>query len=255
MSNLDAVIQDLVIANRILAREEVVDAYGHVSVRHPDDPNRFLIARSLAPELVGAEDIVDLDLGGQPVRDEQRSLYLERFIHAAIFAARPDVMAVVHAHAEDTLPFGIAQGTKLRPVIHLGSFIGAEVPVWDIAGKFGDTSLLVTNMDQANDLAQCLAGNRVALMRGHGFAAAARSLIEVVRLAVYLPRNARALMRAKQLGGEIKYLSQGEIEAHNRGYSPHSAATWRAWEYWANRAGCGHLLTRPDGGHAPSPKT
>jgi ribulose-5-phosphate 4-epimerase/fuculose-1-phosphate aldolase len=255
MSNLDAVIQDLVIANRILAREEVVDAYGHVSVRHPDDPNRFLIARSLAPELVGAEDIVDLDLDGQPVRDEQRSLYLERFIHAAIFAARPDVMAVVHAHAEDTLPFGIAQGTKLRPVIHLGSFIGAEVPVWDIAGKFGDTSLLVTNMDQANDLAQCLAGNRVALMRGHGFAAAARSLIEVVRLAVYLPRNARALMRAKQLGGEIKYLSQGEIEAHNRGYSPHSAATWRAWEYWANRAGCGHLLTQPDSGHAPSPKT
>jgi ribulose-5-phosphate 4-epimerase/fuculose-1-phosphate aldolase len=255
MSNLDAVIQDLVIANRILAREEVVDAYGHVSVRHPDDPNRFLIARSLAPELVGAEDIVDLDLDGQPVRDEQRSLYLERFIHAAIFAARPDVMAVVHAHAEDTLPFGIAQGTKLRPVIHLGSFIGAEVPVWDIAGKFGDTSLLVTNMDQANDLAQCIAGNRVALMRGHGFAAAARSLIEVVRLAVYLPRNARALMRAKQLGGEIKYLSQGEIEAHNRGYSPHSAATWRAWEYWANRAGCGHLLTQPDSGHAPSPKT
>jgi ribulose-5-phosphate 4-epimerase/fuculose-1-phosphate aldolase len=255
MSNLDAVIQDLVIANRILAREEVVDAYGHVSVRHPDDPNRFLIARSLAPELVGAEDIVDLDLDGQPVRDEQRSLYLERFIHAAIFAAQPDVMAVVHAHAEDTLPFGIAQGTKLRPVIHLGSFIGAEVPVWDIAGKFGDTSLLVTNMDQANDLAQCLAGNRVALMRGHGFAAAARSLIEVVRLAVYLPRNARALMRAKQLGGEIKYLSQGEIEAHNRGYSPHSAATWRAWEYWANRAGCGHLLTQPDSGHAPSPKT
>jgi len=255
MSNLDAVIQDLVIANRILAREEVVDAYGHVSVRHPDDPNRFLIARSLAPELVGAEDTVDLDLDGQPVRDEQRSLYLERFIHAAIFAAQPDVMAVVHAHAEDTLPFGIAQGTKLRPVIHLGSFIGAEVPVWDIAGKFGDTSLLVTNMDQANDLAQCLAGNRVALMRGHGFAAAARSLIEVVRLAVYLPRNARALMRAKQLGGEIKYLSQGEIEAHNRGYSPHSAATWRAWEYWANRAGCGHLLTQPDSGHAPSPKT
>jgi ribulose-5-phosphate 4-epimerase/fuculose-1-phosphate aldolase len=204
---------------------------------------------------VGAEDIVDLDLDGQPVRDEPRSLYLERFIHAAIFAARPDVMAVVHAHAEDTLPFGIAQGTKLRPVIHLGSFIGAEVPVWDIAGKFGDTSLLVTNMDQANDLAQCLAGNRVALMRGHGFAAAARSLIEVVRLAVYLPRNARALMRAKQLGGEIKYLSQGEIEAHNRGYSPHSAATWRAWEYWANRAGCGHLLTQPDSGHAPSPKT
>jgi ribulose-5-phosphate 4-epimerase/fuculose-1-phosphate aldolase len=255
MSNFDTVIQDLVIANRILAREEVVDAYGHVSVRHPDNPNRFLIARSLAPELVGPEDIVELDLDGQPVRDEHRSLYLERFIHAAIFAARPDVMAVVHAHAEDTLPFGIVQGTKLRPVIHSGSFIGTEVPVWDIADKFGDTNLLVANMAQANDLANCLGGNTVVLMRGHGFASAAHSLIEVVRLSVYLPRNARALMRARQLGGEIRYLSQGEIEARNRGYSPYSVETWRSWEYWVNKAGCGHLLTRPDGGHAHQPKS
>jgi ribulose-5-phosphate 4-epimerase/fuculose-1-phosphate aldolase len=123
MSNLDSLIQDLVIANRILAKEDVVDAYGHVSVRHPDDPKRFLIARSLAPDLVGPEDILELDLGGQPTRDDGRLLYLERFIHAAIFEARPDVMAVVHAHAEDTLPFGIADGTKLRPVIHSGSFI------------------------------------------------------------------------------------------------------------------------------------
>jgi ribulose-5-phosphate 4-epimerase/fuculose-1-phosphate aldolase len=247
MSTLDTVIQDLVIANRILAREEVVDAYGHVSVRHPDNPERFLIARSLAPELVGPADIVELDLDGRPVREEGRSLYLERFIHAAIFAARPEVMAVVHAHAEDILPFGIAQELKLRPVIHSGSFIGAEVPVWDIADNFGDTNLLVTNMAQGRDLATCLGGNSVALMRGHGFAAAARSLIEVVRLSVYLPRNARALMHARLLGGEIKYLSPGEIAARNRGYSPYSVETWRTWEYWANKAGCGHLLTRPEG--------
>lgn len=246
MSNLDALIKDLVIANRILAREEVVDAYGHVSVRHPGNPDRFLIARSLAPELVGPEDIVELDLEGHPIGGGDRNLYLERFIHAAIFAVRPDVMAVVHAHAEDTLPFGIAQRTKLLPVVHSGSFIGAEVPVWDIAEKFGDTNLLVTNMAQASDLAKCLGANSVALMRGHGFASAARSLIEVVRLSVYLPRNARALMRARQLGGEITYLSPGEIEARNRGYSPYSVETWRAWEYWANKAGCGHLLTRPD---------
>jgi ribulose-5-phosphate 4-epimerase/fuculose-1-phosphate aldolase len=246
MTTLDSLIQDLVIANRILAREEVVDAYGHVSVRHPDNPQRFLIARSLAPELVGPADIVELDIEGRPVREEGRSLYLERFIHAAIFAARPEVMAVVHAHAEDTLPFGIAREIKLRPVIHSGSFIGAEVPVWDIADRFGDTNLLVTDMAQAKDLAQCLGGNNVALMRGHGFAAAARSLIEVVRLSVYLPRNARALMRAQQLGGDIRYLSPGEIAARNRGYSPYSVETWRSWEYWANKAGCGHLLTRPD---------
>src|SRR5712671_670490 len=254
MSNFDALIQDLVIANRILAREEVVDAYGHVSVRHPDNPHRFLIARSLAPELVGPEDIVELDLDGQLVRHEGHSLYLERFIHAAIFAARPDVMAVVHAHAEDTLAFGIANVTKLRPVIHSGSFIGTEVPVWDIADNFGDTNLLVTNSEQGRDLAKCLGGDNVALMRGHGFASAGRSLIEVVRMSVYLPRNARTLMRAKQLGGEIRYLSHGEIDARNRGYSPYSTETWRAWEYWANKAGCGHILTRPDGLQAPVPQ-
>jgi HCOMODA/2-hydroxy-3-carboxy-muconic semialdehyde decarboxylase len=248
MSNLDPLIKDLVIANRILAKEDVVDAYGHVSIRHPDNPKHFFISRSLAPELIEKDDIVELGLDGQPVKDEKRSLYLERFIHAAIYEMRPDINAVVHAHAEDTLPFGIAAATKLKPVIHSGSFIGPNVPVWDIADKFGATNVLVTNMAQGRDLAKCLGKNSVALMRGHGFASAARSLIEVVRLSVYLPRNARALMRAKMLGGKIKYLSKGEIDARNKGYSPYSTETWRAWEYWANKAGCGHLLTRPDGG-------
>jgi ribulose-5-phosphate 4-epimerase/fuculose-1-phosphate aldolase len=246
MQSFATLVQDLVIANRILAQQDVVDAYGHVSVRHPDDPRRFLIARSVAPELVTAEDIVELGLDGQPSGGEKRTLYLERFIHAAILEARPDVMAVVHAHAEDTLAFGIAGAMRLRPVIHSGSFIGAEVPVWDIAENFGETNLLVTNMAQGRDLATCLGPNNVALMRGHGFAAAGRSLIEVVRMSVYLPRNARILMQAKQLGGPIKYLSEGEIDARNRGYSPYSTETWRAWEYWANKAGCGHLLTRPE---------
>jgi HCOMODA/2-hydroxy-3-carboxy-muconic semialdehyde decarboxylase len=248
MASIDAVIKDLVIANRILAKEDVVDAYGHVSIRNPDNPKTFFISRSLAPELIEKEDIVELDMSGQPVKDEKRALYLERFIHAAIFEARPDINSVVHAHAEDTLPFGLTKSTPLKPVIHSGSFIGSNVPVWDIADRFGATNVLVTNMDQGRDLAKTLGSNSVALMRGHGFASAARSLIEVVRLSVYLPRNARALMRAKQLGGDIKYLSQGEIDARNAGYSPYSPETWRAWEYWANKASCGHLLTRPDGG-------
>jgi ribulose-5-phosphate 4-epimerase/fuculose-1-phosphate aldolase len=239
MSNLDNLINDLVIANRILANEEVVDAYGHVSVRHPDRPDRFFLARSLAPDFITRDDIIEFTLDGKPVKDEKRSVYLERFIHGGIFEARPDVMAVVHAHAEDILPFGIASGTPLRPVIHSGSFIGANVPI-------GDTNLLVANVAQGQDLAKCMGPANVALMRGHGFAAAARSLIEVVRMSVFLPRNARALMRAKQLGGEIKYLSQGEIDARNRGYGPYSVETWRAWEYWANKAGVGNLVTRPD---------
>jgi ribulose-5-phosphate 4-epimerase/fuculose-1-phosphate aldolase len=248
MSTLDGVIADLVVANRILAREDVVDAYGHVSVRHPDNPRHFFLSRSVSPELVERDDIVELGLDGQPVRDEKRALYLERFIHAAILEARPDIQAVVHAHAEDILPFGIAQATPLRPVIHSGSFIGSHVPVWDIADKFGDTNLLVTNMEQGRDLAKSLGADNVALMRGHGFASAGRSLIEVVRMSVYLPRNARALLRARQLGGEVKYLSQGEIDARNRGYSPYSTETWRAWQYWANKAGCSHMLGKPGGG-------
>jgi ribulose-5-phosphate 4-epimerase/fuculose-1-phosphate aldolase len=249
MSSLDQILQDLVIANRILAKEEVVDAYGHVSIRHPDNPKRFFLARSLAPELIERGDIVEHGLDAEAVGSETRPLYLERFIHGAIYDARPDVNAVVHAHAEDILPFGITGKTPLRPVIHSGSFIGANVPVWDIADKFGDTNLLVTNIAQGRDLASTLGGNNVALMRGHGFASAARSLIEVVRMSVYLPRNARAQMRALQLGGEIKYLSPGEIAARAAGYKPHSPETWRAWEYWANKAGCGHMVTKPGEAH------
>jgi HCOMODA/2-hydroxy-3-carboxy-muconic semialdehyde decarboxylase len=248
MKEIERVKNDLVIANRILAREKVADAYGHVSVRNPDNPHTFFIARSLAPELVTPEDIVELDMEGNPVGSDNRPLYLERFIHGGIYEARPDITAVIHAHAEDVLPFGIANGTQLRPVIHSGSFIGAHVPVWDIADRFGDTNLLVSNIEQARDLAQTLASHNVALMRGHGFAAAARSLIEVVRMSVYLPRNARALLNARLVGGDIKFLSEGEIAARNReAYSPYSTATWRAWEYWANKCGCGHLLMRPQG--------
>jgi HCOMODA/2-hydroxy-3-carboxy-muconic semialdehyde decarboxylase len=246
MANLDNLLNDLVIANRILANEDVVDAYGHVSVRHPDRPDRFFLARSLAPEFITRDDIIEFTLDGKPVKEEKRAVYLERFIHGGILEARPDITAVVHAHAEDILPFGIANGTPLKPVIHSGSFIGSNVPIWDIADEFGDTNLLVTNVEQGRDLAKCLGAGNVALMRGHGFAAAGRSLIEVVRMSVFLPRNARALMRAKQLGGQIKYLSQGEIDARNRGYGPYSVETWRAWEYWANKAGVGNLVTRPD---------
>jgi HCOMODA/2-hydroxy-3-carboxy-muconic semialdehyde decarboxylase len=234
---------DLVIANRILANENVVDAYGHVSLRHPEDPKRFFLARSLAPELIEAGDIMEFDLEGRALGGDARQPYLERFIHAGVYEARPDVMAVVHAHAEDVLPFGIT-AAPLRPVIHSGSFMGEKVPVWDIRERFGDTNLLVTNTAQGRDLAQSLGKNNVALMRGHGFVAAARSLIEVVRMSVYTPRNARVQLAAARLGGEVKALSRGEIEARNAGYKPYSPETWRAWEYWATRAGCAHLLSK-----------
>jgi len=242
MTDLERLLADLVIANRILSRENVVDAYGHISVRHPHNPARYLLARSLSPERVVQADIMEFDLDGTPVGGDTRQPYLERFIHGAVYEARPEAVAVVHAHAEDVLPFGITSA-PLRPVIHSGSFMGEQVPVWDIRERFGDTNLLVTNMAQGRDLTKTLSTHSVALMRGHGFVAAARSLIEVVRMSVYVPRNARVQMAAMQLGA-VKPLSRGEIEARNAGYKPHSPETRRAWEYWAIRAGCRELLEK-----------
>jgi len=253
MSEMNDLIRDLVVANRILANENVVDAYGHVSVRHPSNPHRFLLACSLAPEMVGDADIMEFNLDCTPAKDDGRPLYHERFIHGGIYEARPDVQAVVHAHSEDVLPFSIATSAKLRPVIHSGSFMGATIPVWDIADRFGaNTNMLVTNMEQARDLAACLGGNKVALMRGHGFSAAARSLIEVVRMSVYVPRNARAQLNGLRLG-EIKPLSEGEIAARDAGYKPYSLETRRAWRYWAHKAGCAHLVPEHAIDHAHKP--
>jgi len=239
MTELERAVLNVVIGNRILANERVVDAYGHVSVRHPLDPTRYLLSRSRAPELVERGDIIEFDLEGKPVNGDARPPYLERFIHGAIYEARPEVQAVVHAHAEAVLPFTISP-TPLRPVVHMASFIGARIPVWDIRDNFGDTNLLVVNMAQGRDLARGLGGERVALMRGHGFVAAARALQEAIRMSVYLPLNARVLSEALRLG-EVKALSRGEIEAH-ASMKPDDPSMWRAWEYWAVRAGCGDLL-------------
>ena len=239
--NLESVIRDLVVANRILGNEDVVDAYGHVSIRHPTNPERYFLSCSRSPELVERNDIIEFHLDGTPVAPQDRPFYIERFIHGATYEMRPDVNAVVHSHAEDVLPFGIAP-TPLQPVIHSGAFMGREVPVWDIADNFGDTNLLVVDMAQGRDLARGLGGTaRVVLMRGHGFAAAAPSLLEVVRLSIYLPKNARVQMKAAQLGG-FKPLSQGEITNRLKQLRPSATESYRAWEYWAHRAGCREML-------------
>ena len=246
MSVLDGAIRDLVIANRILANENVVDAYGHVSVRHPEKPDHYLLSRSLSPELVTKDDIIEYRLDGTAVGDD-RPPYLERFIHGAVYEAQPKVRAVVHSHAEDILPFSISKTTPLCCVAHVASDMGTHVPVWDIADRFGDdTNLLVTNMAQGRDMAQALGPNSVVLMRGHGFSAAADGLLKLVRLAVYLPRNARILMNAMRLG-EFKRMSAGEINARHA-YRSESPAMQRGWEYWAKRAGCGDMLGPGPGG-------
>jgi len=233
VSDFAPAIRDLVTANRILARENVLDAYGHVSVRHPLRPERFLLACSRSPELVEYSDILEFNLDGEPVEADGRKLYLERFIHAAIFEARPDVNAVVHSHAEDTLPFSITT-TPLTPVIHNAGRMGMHVPVWDIRDSFGDTNMLVSNVEKGRDLARTLAGGSVVLMRGHGFTTAAGKLLDAVGLAVYLPKNARVLLNALRLG-EVNTLSEGEVGQIASGPQAHDMK--RAWEYWSQRAG------------------
>jgi ribulose-5-phosphate 4-epimerase/fuculose-1-phosphate aldolase len=197
---------------------------------------------------VTRDDIMEFDLESNVMNGDKRQPYLERFIHGAIMEARPEINAVIHAHAEETLPFGITKDNKtpIRPVIHSGSFLGSNIPIWDIHDHFGDTNLLVSNVAQGRSLAKELGQGNVALMTSHGFAAAGRSLIEVVRIGVYLPRNARVMLNARQLGSDLRYLTEGEIAARNAGYSPYSSETWRAWEYWANAAGVGDMLHKPD---------
>jgi ribulose-5-phosphate 4-epimerase/fuculose-1-phosphate aldolase len=245
MDDLEGSIVDLVIANRILANENVVDAYGHVSIRHPHKPDRYLLSRSLSPEFVTKDDIIEFTLDGEPVNDK-RPPYLERFIHGAIYETRPDVKAVIHSHAEDILPFSISR-TPMCCVAHVASDMGSRVPVWDIADKFGDaTNLLVTNMAQGRDMARVLGNNAVVLMRGHGFSAAADGLLKLVRLSVYLPRNARILLAAMRMG-EFKALSENEIRTRNS-FRAGSPEMQRAWEYWARRAGCADMLAESKGG-------
>lgn len=238
---IERAILDLVIANRILADQEVVDAYGHVSMRHPTNPDRFLLSRSRSPEQVQASDIVQFGLDGSPVTPGAAPFYIERFIHAAIYAARPDVKAVVHAHAAEVLPFTISK-TPLQPVIQNAGVVGSHVPVWDSRAHLGDTNLLVSDIRMGTDLAQTLGNDHVVLMRGHGFAAAGRNLIEVLRMAIYLRLNAKVLTEALKLGPVVA-LSEGEIKKI-ADVSPNAPEMQRAWTYWATKAGCADLLER-----------
>src|SRR5262245_44830363 len=168
MSDLQTMLKDLVVANRILAHQNVVDAYGHVSMRHPDRPDRFFLSCSRSPELVTAEDILEFDLDCNPIDQRGRDIYIERPIHGAIYQTRPDVNSVIHNHSHDVIPFSISKSVALRPVAHIGAAIGASVPIWDIRAQFGDTNLLVTTMAQGRDLARALGKGPVVLMRGHG---------------------------------------------------------------------------------------
>jgi HCOMODA/2-hydroxy-3-carboxy-muconic semialdehyde decarboxylase len=226
-------LEELITANRILAREGVVDSFGHVSIRHPALADRYVMSRARAPECIEIDDLMEFTLEGVPIAAAGRQAYAERFIHGAIYEARPEIRAVVHNHSPSLIPFGITP-TPLRPVMHMCASMGAEVPTWDSRTQFGDTNLLVTNMEMARDLAAALGDRPVALMRGHGCVVTGPSLRDVVFNSVYLELNADLQMKAAALG-PITFLSDGEVEAV---LSTRSSFTFeRAWEYWCRRAG------------------
>jgi HCOMODA/2-hydroxy-3-carboxy-muconic semialdehyde decarboxylase len=221
------VISELVTANHILANEGVLDGYGHVSVRSPTDPRRYLLARAGAPGLVTAADITEYDLDSQAVTGASAAGYSERFIHGEIYKVRPDVMAVVHCHCPEVIPFG-ATTVPMRPLYHMGYFIGEGVPVFEIR-KAGGTDMLVRTAELGRALAQSLGDKSAVLMRGHGAAVAASSLHLVVGKAYYLNLNARLQMQAMQLsGGKVTYLDPGEAKNSPQDYE-------RSWDFWKAR--------------------
>lgn len=236
MEDLVPQVRELVAANRILAREGVVDAFGHVSMRHPGNPERYLMSRSRAPELVTAEDIMEFTLDGEPVDARGRAPYGERPIHGAIYETRPEIGSVVHNHAHEIIPFGVT-GVQIRAIAHVCGPIGVDIPTWDIRDRFGETDHLVVTMEQGRDLAACVGEGRVALMRGHGGVVAGGSVKEAVMTAVYLQVNAKLQLQATVLGAP-NFLTPTEVEKCTaRQFAP--LAIDRAWDYWRARAGMG----------------
>jgi HCOMODA/2-hydroxy-3-carboxy-muconic semialdehyde decarboxylase len=233
-TDLATALDDLVIANRILASEGVIDAFGHVSLRHPRRPDRYFLARSRSPELVEPGDLIEFDLENRPIEGQERTLYSERPIHGSVYRARPDVRAVCHNHARSLIPFSVT-GHPIRPLWHVAGGIGAEVPLWDSREEFGDTDLLVTTPAMGDSLARRLGPHRACLMRGHGAVVAAHDLRAVVFVSIYLMVNAALIQEARQLGA-ISYLSEGEVRLTEQ-MNFRARSQNRAWEYWARRAG------------------
>jgi ribulose-5-phosphate 4-epimerase/fuculose-1-phosphate aldolase len=233
---------DLVIANRAMSRRGAVDAYGHVSVRHPGDPNRFLIPRSISPELVTLDDLMEFTLDCKVQNGDNRPAYRELVIHSAVYAARPDVNAVAHGHPKAILPFSVSN-IPLRPVYFGANECGANIPVWDIRERFGDTNILVLTEDHGREMASAMGANRVLLLRGHGMVASGRSAMHLTRVVRALLTNAEMYLEALRLG-PVKEMSPGELKARDEGVgeSDSSPSTLRGWEYEAIKAGCGALF-------------
>jgi HCOMODA/2-hydroxy-3-carboxy-muconic semialdehyde decarboxylase len=248
---IDELRYEIALASRILANEGVLDAFGHVTLRHPDDPGRFLLSRSRAPQLVEPDDILEFTLDAEPVRPPTVNLFAERVIHGCVFEARPDVMAVCHHHAPAVLPFCIA-GVPIVPVFHLGAAGGEATPFWDQQDEFGDTNLLVVKPEEGRSLARALGAHPAVLMRHHGATVVGGDLRELVSRSIFMCQNAVYHLQAHLLG-KVAPLSAGETRlAGSINAMPN--VTGRTWEYWSVRlAEAGRMPPRARGAVSTSP--
>lgn len=234
LASASSVIDDLVAANRILYRQKVVDGFGHVSARHPLDPERFLLSQSKAPGTVERRDILVYGLDGEVIDGGGQRLYLERYIHSAIYAVRPDVMAVVHSHSPAVIPFGVTD-VPLRPVMHVCGFLGAHVPIFEIREVAGPASdLLIRNQALGVAMARSLGTAPVVLMRGHGSTAVGNSVALAVYRAIYTEVNARLQSDALRLG-PVNFLTPEEAAAAAETNAGANVLT-RIWNLWKSEA-------------------
>jgi len=225
--------EDIACAYRILAEHGVIDAYGHVSARSDRDPNRYIMARHLAPELVTEDDLIEYDLDSNPIDDNGRESVRERFIHGEIYNARPDVKAVVHNHSPSVVPFSIT-GAKMRGLFHMAAFVGDGLPNFENRKAQKGTDLLVKTPYLGRALAKTLGGAPAALMRGHGSVTVGETLPRAVGRSVYLEMSAQMQLQAMLLarrGGKIAYLDKAEVKAS----VPHQEYN-RAWPLWREKA-------------------
>ena len=225
--------EDIACAYRILAEHGVIDAYGHVSARSDRDPNRYIMARHLAPELVTEDDLIEYDLDSNPIDDNGRESVRERYIHGEIYKARPDVKAVVHNHSPSVVPFSVT-GAKMRGLFHMAAFVGDGLPNFEIRKAQKGTDLLVKTPYLGRALAKTLGGAPAALMRGHGSVTVGETLPRAVGRSVYLEMSAQMQLQAMLLagrGGKLAYLDKAEVKAS----VPHQEYN-RAWPLWREKA-------------------
>ena len=223
-------LQDLAAASRILVAQGVVDGFGHVSLRHPTAPDRYLLARSIAPALVTPDDIIEYDLDSNPLNANGRGSFFERFIHGEIYKARPDIMSVVHSHSPSVIPFGLA-GVSMQAMFHNAAFIAAGVPVFDIKKKFGATDMLVGNGEKGVALAKVMGKKDIVLMRAHGSVACGPTLQTAVFRAVYTEVNARIQHWTIALAGRAK-IAALDAEEGRLADAVNQTAGMRAWDLW-----------------------